>query len=141
MSTTTPKHKERHPYRTALEDGDPDALAAALHPDVVLEWPCFEAAVRGRYDVLTFLAALAGTIEGLEFIDEFWGNCTHVLIFQIGIDGGEIQGADYIHLDAVGLVKRITITARPHRLVRAVTEQLANMHTTVPAPGHHVQPR
>jgi hypothetical protein len=142
-TTTTPNHKARLPYRAALEAGDPDALAAALHSDVVFDAPGFEAPIRGRDNVLTFLAAIASKVESLEFIDEFWGDSTHVLIFLLGVDGSQLQGADYIHLDADGLVKRITTTARPLRLVQVMTERLADTYTrltTVPPTGEETEP-
>ena len=127
MSTTTTSQKP-HPYRAALEAGDPDALAAALHPDVILDTPGFEAPIRGRDNVLTLFGVLASNIESIEFIDEFWGDGSHALIFRLSVDGSQIDGADYLQLDADGLVKQITISMRPLPYVQVLAERLADTH-------------
>jgi hypothetical protein len=136
--TTTTDRKPRHPYRVALEAGDPEALAAALHPDVILDTPGFEAPVRGRDNVLALFSVVASNTESLEITDEFWGDGSHVLIFRLTVEGNQIDGADYLQLDEDGLVKRITISMRPLRTLQALSQRLADTHarlTTTPHPS------
>jgi hypothetical protein len=132
-TTTTPIQKPPFPYRAALESGDPVALAAALHPDAIFDAPGFDEPVEGRDNVIAFLAALAGNSDGLQFIDEFWGDGYHVLIFLLSVDGSHIQGADYIQLDPEGLVKRVTVMARPLRLLQELTNRLVEAHARLTA--------
>jgi hypothetical protein len=114
-----------HPYRSALELRDAEALAAALHPDVILETPAFEEPIRGRDSVLAIFGVLATVFEDPEIIDELSGDGSHAITFRLSVEGHPIQGIDYFQLDEEGLVRRIMVTMRPLGPLQALAERMA----------------
>jgi hypothetical protein len=119
MPTTAP-----HPYRTALENRDPEALMAALHPEVVFYPPGFVEPVRGRENVLMLFGLLGSVFEDPEITDELEGDGSHVITFRLGVDGHPIEGVDYLKLDQDGLVTSITVSMRPLPSVQVLTERM-----------------
>ena len=120
MTTIAP-----HPYRTALENRDPEALFNALHPDVVFDTPAFEEPVRGRENVLALFGVLATVFEDPVITDELTGDGSHAITFRLSVGGHPIQGVDHLQLDADGLVRRITVTMRPLRSLQALADRMA----------------
>lgn len=114
-----------HPYRSALESRDPEALAATLHPEVILETPAFEEPIRGRDNVLAIFGVLATVFDDPEIIDELSGDGSHAITFRLSVDGHPIQGIDYFQLDGEGLVRRIMVTMRPLEPLQALAERMA----------------
>ena len=84
-----------HPYRTALESQDGEALAAILHPDVSFRTPGFEAPVEGRDKVLMLFGFLATVFEDPEITDELSGDGTRAIAFRCTVDGHPIEGVDH----------------------------------------------
>jgi hypothetical protein len=125
MPTTAP-----HPYRTALENRDPEALMAALHPEVVFYTPGFVEPVRGRENVLMLFGVLGSVFEEPEIIDELEGigglegDGSHAITFRLSVDGHPIEGVDYLKLDQDGLVTSITVSMRPLTSVQVLTERM-----------------
>ena len=117
-----------HPYRTALESRDAEALAASLHPDVIFDTPAFEAPIRGRDNVLALFAVLATVFEDPEITDELVGEGTHAITFRLSVGGHPIEGVDYLQLDDDGRVRRITVTMRPLASVEALADRMAETH-------------
>ena len=115
-----------HPYRTALESRDAEALAAALHPDVIFDTPAFEEPIRGRDNVLALFWVLATEFENPEITDELSGDGSHAVTFRLSVDGHPIQGVDYLQLDEAGLVRRITVSMRPLASLQAVADRMAD---------------
>jgi hypothetical protein len=114
-----------HPYRTALENRDPEALFNSLHPDVVFDTPAFDTPVRGRQDVLTLFGVLATVFEDPVITDELAGEGSHAITFSLSVNGHPIQGVDYLQLDEAGLVRRITVTMRPLASLQVLADRMA----------------
>jgi hypothetical protein len=113
-----------HPYRTALEDRDPEALMNALHPDVIFDTPGFVHPIRGRQNVMMLFGVLGTVFEDPEFVDELEGDRSHVLVFRLRVEGHPIEGVDYLRLDEDGLVRRITVSMRPLPSVQILTNRM-----------------
>jgi SnoaL-like domain len=128
MTTITP-----HPYRTALEARDAEALAAALHPDVTFHSPAFEDPLRGRDTVLALFGVLATVFEDPEITDELAGDGTHAITFRLGVDGHPIEGVDYLQLDEDGRVRSITVSMRPLASVQALAARMAESFSNLAA--------
>jgi hypothetical protein len=124
MATVTP-----HPYRTALESRDAEALAAALHPDVTFDSPAFDAPLRGRDTIVGLFAVLAGVFEDPEITDELVGDGTRAITFRLSVDGRPIEGVDYLRLDEEGLVRSITVSLRPLSSVLVLAARMAEPYT------------
>jgi hypothetical protein len=123
----------RHPYRTALENRDPEGLFNALHPDVVFDSPAFEGQVQGRDNVLTLFGVLATVFEAPEITDELTGERGHAIAFRLSVEGHPIQGVDYLELDEDGLVRRITVTMRPLRSLHVLADRMAETWASLSA--------
>jgi SnoaL-like protein len=121
MRTTAP-----HPYRTAIEERDPDRLTAALRPDVVFDTPAFEEPIRGRENVLALFGVLSTVFEEPVITDELRGECSRAITFRLRVDGHQIDGVDYLRLDQMGLVRRITVTMRPLTSLQVLADRMAD---------------
>src|SRR5688500_1936104 len=58
-------------FRSAVENGDRDAMVAALAPDVVLNSPVKHRPFEGREAVAALFGALVETFEDFHYTDEF----------------------------------------------------------------------
>jgi hypothetical protein len=114
-----------HPYRTALENRDPEALFNALHPDVIFHTPAFEEQVLGREKVLALFGVLATVFEDPVITDELTGDGSHAIAFRLRVDGHPIEGVDHLQLDEDGLVRRITVTMRPLSSLQVLADRMA----------------
>jgi hypothetical protein len=121
----------RHPYRTALEERDAEALAAVLHPDVVFDTPAFEAPIRGRDNVLALFAVLATVFENPQITAELSGEGTHAIAFRLSVEGHPIEGVDLLRLDAERRVERITVSMRPLDSVRVLAARMEETHASL----------
>src|SRR5256885_2116872 len=113
-----------HPYRTALEARDGEALAAALRPDVVFFPAGFEQPIRGRANVLAFFMVLVTIFEDPVIVDELVGEGTRAIAFELQVDGQPLEGVDHLVLDDEGLVSEITVTMRPLAPLQILTDRL-----------------
>jgi hypothetical protein len=126
-----------HPYRTAIEHRDPDRLSAALHPDVVFDTPAFQEPIRGRENVLALFGVLATVFEDPVIADELCGEGSRAITFRLRVDGHRIDGVDYLQLDQMGLVRRITVTMRPLTSLQVLADRMAD---TVRELSRHREP-
>jgi hypothetical protein len=114
----------RHPYRTALENRDPEALRDALHPDVVFWTPAFIEPVRGRDNVLMLFGVLGTLFEDPAITDELDGEGTHAIAFRLKVEGHEIEGVDHLELDKGGRVTTIMVSMRPLPAVEVLRDRM-----------------
>jgi ketosteroid isomerase-like protein len=110
-----------HPYRTALESRDAEALAAILHPDVTFHSPVLEEPLQGRERALGVFAALAVVVDDFEIVDELEGDGTLALAFRVRYGEHRIDAMDHLTLDQDGRVRAIVVTMRPLEAVRALS--------------------
>lgn len=116
---------EPHPFRRAAEDKDLDLMREALAEDVVLHSPILFNGFEGRDMAMVVLANVAETFEDFRYLDEVHGDGTVVLRFTAKVDGKfEIEGIDYLTLDAEGRVTDLTVFLRPQKAVQAFNEQM-----------------
>lgn len=112
-------------FRSAIEHRDPEALAAALAPDVVFSSPAVFAPYRGRDAVMTVLRAVLDVFEDLQYTDELTGDGAHGLVFRARVGTREIEGWYYLTTDGAGLVSRLVVMIRPLSGLNAVVEAMA----------------
>lgn len=116
---------EPHPFRRAAEAKDLDLLRATLAEDVVLHSPILFKGFEGREMAMVVLANVAETFEDFRYLDEVHGDGAVVLRFAAKVDGKfEIEGIDYLTLDAEGLITDLTVFLRPQRAVQAFNERM-----------------
>ena len=102
-----------HAFRTAVEAKDLDALTAVLVEDVVFHGPVLFRPLEGRDAVLHLIAAVAEILTDLEYTDELADDGSVVLRFRARVEDKELEGIDFLELDAHGAVTRLTVFMRP----------------------------
>jgi ketosteroid isomerase-like protein len=122
-----------HPYRTALETRDAEALREALHPDVAFHTPAFGEPVRGRDRVLALFAVLATVFEDPVITDELAGEGTHAIAFRLHVEGHPIEGVDHLQLDEDGRVRSVTVSMRPLASLQVLAARMAETHAKLVA--------
>jgi hypothetical protein len=114
-----------HPFRRAAEAKDLDLLRETLTEDVVLHSPILFKGFEGREMAIVVLTNVIEVFEDFRYLDEVHGDGTVVLRFVAKVDGKfEIEGIDYLTLDADGGVTDLTVFLRPQKAVQAFNEQM-----------------
>jgi hypothetical protein len=115
---------EPHPFRGAAEAKDLELLTATLHEDVVLHSPILFRGFEGREMVSQVLTHVAATLEGLTYVDELVGEATVALRFKANVGDRELEGIDFLELDADGKVVDLTVFMRPMSALTRFNEQM-----------------
>jgi SnoaL-like protein len=116
---------EPHAFRRAAENKDLDLLRETLAEDVVLHSPILFKGFEGREMAMVVLTNVAETFEDFRYLDEVHGDGTVILRFTAKVDEKfEIEGIDYLTLDADGQVTDLTVFLRPQKAVQAFNEQM-----------------
>lgn len=116
---------EPHPFRRAAEAKDLELLSGTLADDVVLHSPILFRGFEGKEIVTHVLTNVAATLEDLTYVDELVGETTICLRFKANVGDYEIEGIDYLTLDADGKVADLTVFMRPMSALTRFNEQMA----------------
>ena len=125
-----------HPFGTAVEARDLDAVMATLSEDVVLRSPVVFKPYRGRAVVGAILEAVGRVFEDFSYTREIGAPDArdHVLVFQARVGDKQIEGCDFLHVDENGAVDELVVMVRPLSaalaLADAMKAQLASAQTT-----------
>ena len=116
---------EPHAFRRAAEAKDLELLRETLAEDVVLHSPILFRGFEGRDMTMVVLANVIEVFEDFRYLDEVHGDGSVVLRFAAKVDGKfEIEGIDYLTLDADGRVTDLTVFLRPQKAVQAFNERM-----------------
>ncbi len=114
---------EPHPFRVAAETKDLDLMREILSEDVTFHSPVVFKTYEGREMTLVILANVIEIFEDFRYLDEARGDGTLVLRFAAKVDDKyEIEGVDYLTLDADGRITDLTVFMRPQKAVLAFNE-------------------
>ena len=115
---------EPHPFRSAAEAKDVELMTETLREDVVLHSPILFRGFAGRDLVSLVLAQVAATLEDLTYTDELVEGDTVALRFKASVGDRELEGIDFLELDADGKVVELTVFMRPLSALTAFNEQM-----------------
>ncbi|MEU7581074.1 nuclear transport factor 2 family protein [Streptomyces sp. NPDC041068] len=117
-------------FRTAVEQGDLDALEKLFTPDVRLYSPVKFTPFEGRPMVLGLFGVLLRTFEDFRYVGSYAGRAhtsadgseaeSDVLLFRTTVNGKEIHGIDLLHFDEDSRIKEFTVMVRPQSAVRTL---------------------
>ncbi|HEX3361364.1 MAG TPA: nuclear transport factor 2 family protein [Solirubrobacterales bacterium] len=114
---------EPHSFRVAAETKDLDLMRGTLTEDVTFHSPVVFKTYEGREMTMVILSNVVEIFEDFRYLDEARGDGTLVLRFAARVgDKYEIEGVDYITLDADGRVTDLTVFMRPQKAVVAFNE-------------------
>ena len=115
---------EPHPFRRAAEAKDLELLTETLREDVVLHSPILFRGFEGREMVGAVLTHVAATLEDLTYIDELHEGSSVALRFKANVGDRELEGIDFLELDADGKVKELTVFMRPLSAITTFNERM-----------------
>jgi hypothetical protein len=115
---------EPHPFRHAAEAKDVELMTQTLREDVVLHSPILFRGFEGRDVVGQVLTHVAATLEHLTYVDELHEGDSVCLRFKAKVGELELEGIDYLTLDADGRVADLTVFMRPLKAVNAFNERM-----------------
>jgi SnoaL-like protein len=113
-------------FRRAVEARELDRVGQLLTDDVVLHSPIAFKPYHGRETVATIINLVASILQDFAFQREIGADSDddHALVFGARIGDLSIQGCDFIHTDADGLIDELTVMMRPLRAVQAFETQM-----------------
>ena len=110
-----------HPFRAAVEARDIDAALALLAEAVA-----------------PILRAFSRVAEDFRYVREIGspGAPDHVLLFQARVGCRELEGSDFLHTGADGLIDELIVMIRPLSAALALAEAMkAQLETQMRRPG------
>lgn len=115
-----------HPFRAAVEARDLDALLALLAEDVVFRSPVVFRPYEGRDAVTPILRAVLEVFEDFRYVREIGEDdaADHALVFETSVAGRQLEGCDFLHVGADGLVSEFTVMVRPLSATLALAEAM-----------------
>lgn len=113
-------------FRSAVEAGDVDAVAALLADDVVFVSPVAFKPYPGRAITTAILRAVVQVFEDFRYVREIGGpeGRDHVLVFEATVDGLSVTGADFLRYDAQGHIVELMVMVRPLRAAEALAARM-----------------
>ncbi|MER6914762.1 nuclear transport factor 2 family protein [Streptomyces sp. NPDC000594] len=104
-----------HPFRSAVEAGDHEAMEALLADDVVFTSPVTFRPYPGKALTAAILRGVSRVFEDFRYIREITGadGRDHALVFTARVGDREITGCDFLHTDDQGLIDDFMVMVRP----------------------------
>lgn len=113
-------------FRAAAESGDVDRLAALMADDVVFRSPIVFKPYQGREAVAQLLRAVVRVFEDFRYDREIGasGDTDRALVFRARVGDRDVEGCDFLHFDADGLIDEFFVMVRPLSAALAVAEAM-----------------
>ncbi|TDD66400.1 nuclear transport factor 2 family protein [Actinomadura darangshiensis] len=115
-----------HPFRRAVEAGDTSAIEGLLADDAVFTSPVVFKPYQGKAITAAIVRGAARVFEDVRYVREIVSadGRDHALIFRAEINGRQVQGCDFLHLDEDGLIDDLTVMVRPLTAANALAEAM-----------------
>jgi hypothetical protein len=115
-----------HPFRQAVEAGDLAAVEALLADDVVFTSPVAFKPYPGKAITAAILRGVTRVFQDFRYVREIADadGRDHALVFKATVNGREVHGCDFLHLDENGLIDDLTVMVRPLSAANALAEAM-----------------
>jgi hypothetical protein len=115
-----------HPFRRAVEAGDIAALEALFAEDAVFTSPVVFKPYEGKAITAEIVRGAARVFQGIHYVREIVSTDgrDHALMFKATVNGLQVHGCDFLHLDDDGLIDDLTVMVRPLSAAKAVAEAM-----------------
>jgi SnoaL-like domain len=115
-----------HPFRQAVEAWDMAAVEALLAENVVFTSPVAYRPYPGKVLTAAILRGVSRVFEDFHYVREIGGadGRDHALVFEAKVNGKQVQGCDFLHLDEDGLIDELTVMVRPLSGANALAEAM-----------------
>jgi ketosteroid isomerase-like protein len=113
-------------FRAALETKDLDAAVALLADDVVFRSPVVFKPYRGSAAVKEIMAAVFEVLDGWRCVREIGapGDSDHALVFEARVGSRQLEGCDFLHVDADDTIDEFYVMVRPLSGALALAEAM-----------------
>lgn len=124
-----------HPFRAAVEARDETAIEALLADDVVFTSPVAFAPYPGKAITAAILRAVIRVFEDFRYVREIAdpNGRDHALMFEASVDGKQINGCDFLHLDEHGKIDDLMVMVRPLSAARALSARMGEQFERIKA--------
>ncbi|MFQ6398157.1 nuclear transport factor 2 family protein [Nocardia sp. KC 131] len=122
-----------HSFRKAVEAGDAAAIEALLADNVVFTSPVAFKPYPGKAITAAIIRGVLRVFEDFHYVREITDSngLDHALVFEAKIDGKQLTGCDFIHVDADGKIDDLMVMIRPlsgaNALAAAMSAQFARI--------------
>jgi limonene-1,2-epoxide hydrolase len=115
-----------HAFRQAVEARDTDAMASLLADDVVFTSPVAFKPYEGKAITAAILRGVMRVFEDFHYVREIVSadGRDSALVFKALVDGREVNGCDFLHLDDDGLIDDFVVMVRPLSAAMALSEAM-----------------
>lgn len=114
-----------HAFRQAVEARDLEAIEALLADDVVFTSPVAFTPYPGKAITLAILRQVIEVFEDFRYVREIGDDGPDTaLVFETVVDGKQLTGCDFVHLDDDGLIDDLTVMVRPLSAAQALAAQM-----------------
>lgn len=116
-----------HPFRTAVEAWDFEAIPDLLADDVVFRSPVAFKPYEGREMVAAILRGVSRVFEDFSYVREIGAvdGADHVLEFRTTVTGVQVHGVDILHTDADGKIDELIVMVRPLSAANALAAAMS----------------
>ena len=114
-------------FRQAVEARDEQAIADLLADDVVFTSPVAFAPYPGKAITAAILRAVLRVFEDFHYVREIndAGGRDSALVFNAVVDGKQVAGCDFLHVNDDGLIDDFTVMVRPLSAAKALSAAMA----------------
>ena len=123
--------------KAAIEARDLDAAVALLAEDVAFRSPIVHKPYQGRDAVRALLEGVMNVFEDFRYERVMGASdaADHALVFTARIGARQVEGCDFLHENADGLIDEFVVMVRPLTGAHALAEGMrAHFEGGVPAP-------
>ncbi len=123
--------------KAALEGRDLDAAVALMAPDIVFRSPIVHKPYQGPEAVRALLEGVMAIFEDFRYERVIGAPdaADHALVFAARIGDRQVEGCDFLHENADGLIDEFVVMVRPLTGAHALAEGMrAHFEGSVPAP-------
>lgn len=112
-------------------------MAATLADDVVFRSPVAFKPYRGKAITAAILRGVLRVFEDFRYIRELSGEGgrDHALVFEARIGDVAVEGCDFLHVDAGGLIDEFTVMVRPLSAAQTLAAAMAAQFEQVQREG------
>jgi hypothetical protein len=112
-------------FREAVEAQDFDRINDLLSDSVVFTSPVAHTPYPGKPITAAILRGVFRVFEDFHYVWEMEGGSNSGLVFKATVNGLELTGCDFIHLDAEGRIDDFMVMVRPLSAAKALADRMA----------------
>ena len=129
-------------FRAAVEADDHEAIESLLAERVRFTSPVAFKPYEGKALTAAILRGVTRVFEGLHYVREISSpdGRDHALVFKATIDGKEINGCDFLHVDDEGRIDDFLVMVRPLSAAAALSQAMAAQFDQVMAEATAAEP-